>query len=104
VGFRFIQSDQPWAPLANSSALIAVEGRPRHALLAPHHDISLTDFVLGDYRLELLTDTGPAAEPFGALMLVAFDVPDDRAEEVARWYDDEHIMLLAGCGHAGSTC
>jgi hypothetical protein len=98
VGFRFIQSERALAALANSSALIAVEGRPRHALLAQQENFDDTmpvvGSVLGDYRLDLLTDTGLVAEPFGALMLVAFDVPADRADEVARWYDDEHIMLL----------
>lgn len=46
------------------------------------------------YWLEQASDTGPAAEPFGALMLVAFDVPADRADEVERWYNEEHIGLL----------
>ena len=94
MGIRFIQSELALAASAHSSPLVAVEGGPRHGVLAPQDGLKVAVPVLGDYRLELLTDTGPASEPFGAMMLVAFDVPEDRADEVARWYDEEHIMLL----------
>lgn len=46
------------------------------------------------YLLEQVSDSGPSAEPFGALMLVAFDVPPHRQAAVDRWYDEEHIDLL----------
>ena len=46
------------------------------------------------YVLEQLSDTGPASEPYGVIMLVAFDIPAERADEVDRWYDEEHIGLL----------
>lgn len=46
------------------------------------------------YELAQVSDTGLATEPFRAIMLVAFDVPPDRAEEVDRWYEEEHIGLL----------
>ena len=46
------------------------------------------------YALELASDTGPAHRPWGIIMLVAFDVPDDLTDEVNRWYDEEHIRLL----------
>ncbi len=87
MSLRFSQSA---APLSGAGLLRALEGSPAFARLGE-------DGALGaalDYRLDLITDTGPAAEPYGALMLVAFDVPEDRAGEVARWYDEEHIRLL----------
>lgn len=31
------------------------------------------------------------------LYTVSFTAPDDRAEELHRWYDEEHIPLLLGC-------
>lgn len=46
------------------------------------------------YRLEQMSDTGSVLEAFGALMLVAFDVPTDRMTEVDRWYEQEHIAML----------
>lgn len=59
--------------------------------LPPCHDAAR-------YRLEQVSDSGPAAEPFGVIMLVAFDVPPDRMAEVDRWYDEEHIGLLMKAG------
>ena len=41
-----------------------------------------------------IDDTGPASEPFGVLMLVAFNVPPERTEEVEAWYVQEHVPLL----------
>lgn len=46
------------------------------------------------YELDQVSDTGPAAERGAVLMLVAFNVPDERTAEVDRWYDEEHIPLL----------
>ena len=43
---------------------------------------------------ELMNDTGVAAEPYGAIMLVAFNVPGGRLADVDDWYDSEHIPLL----------
>jgi len=39
-------------------------------------------------------DSGPCAEMHRVLMIVAFCVPQERAEEVERWYRDEHGPLL----------
>ena len=41
-----------------------------------------------------IDDTGVANEPYGALMLVAFDVPPARVKEVEAWYVEEHVPLL----------
>jgi len=41
-----------------------------------------------------IDDTGPAPEPYGVLMLVAFNVPPERTEEVEAWYVQEHVPLL----------
>lgn len=46
------------------------------------------------YTLDLASDTGPATQPWGIVMMVAFDVPDAMIPEVERWYDEEHINLL----------
>lgn len=46
------------------------------------------------YVLEQVSDTGPTPERFGALMLVAFDVPVNRTSAVDDWYEQEHIGLL----------
>jgi hypothetical protein len=94
--FRFVQATHPFVEpsFAGAIHLIATEGEPRHALLSSSFDIGEKLPGALDYRLELLTDTGNVDEPFGALMLVAFDVPPERAAEVADWYDNEHISLL----------
>ena len=41
-----------------------------------------------------VSDSGPSAEVARVLMIVAFDVPAERATMVDRWYDEEHIQLL----------
>lgn len=97
--FRFLQSSRPLVlPSAGEvHALRAIEGQPTFAALLDGAGNGGAVAVEGDrhaYRLELLTDTGPAAEPYGAMMLVAFDVPHDRTDAVADWYDQEHITLL----------
>lgn len=95
TGFRFLQSSQPpvLPATGESHALRAIEGQPDFAALLADPGVEIAG-AEHEYRLELLTDTGPAAEPYGAMMLVAFDVPADRTEAVADWYDQEHIMLL----------
>ena len=92
MSFRFTQAGAPLSALGGEThRLQAVEGEPAFARLCDA-DAAL-DAVL-DYRLELVTDTGVATEPYGIVMLVAFDVPAERVEEVDRWYDEEHIRLL----------
>jgi len=41
-----------------------------------------------------IDDTGAVTEHYGVLMLVAFNVPAERAEEVEAWYVQEHVPLL----------
>ena len=71
--------------------LEAIESAPRFARLMQDSSPPLAPL---DYRLELMTDSGPASVPYGVLMLVAFDVPADRAAEADAWYEQEHIGLL----------
>lgn len=91
--WRFTQSDAAPAAAGEGEchSLESLEGPPRFARLAQDNS-ALSDPL--DYRMKLLSDTGPASEAYGAMMLVAFDVPEQRAAEVARWYDEEHIRLL----------
>jgi hypothetical protein len=93
MSWRFTQGEHPLvkAGPGECHALTSLEGPPAFARLAENCG-ALTEAL--DYELELLTDTGEALEPYGALMLVAFDVPEPRAAEVAAWYDEEHIRLL----------
>jgi hypothetical protein len=46
------------------------------------------------YSARQVSDTGAVAEQAAVLMIVAFDVPAERAAEVERWYAVEHIELL----------
>jgi hypothetical protein len=39
-------------------------------------------------------DSGAAPEPHRVLMIVAFEVPRERCEEVERWYREEHGPML----------
>lgn len=74
-----------------------MEGMDEHAFFATlPADAALPPVPAGaaTYRLEQMSDTGPIKEAFGALMLVAFDVPAERKAEVDRWYDEEHIAML----------
>jgi hypothetical protein len=93
MNWRFTQGAAPLAPLDCSEChlLTSLEGPPAHARLASAS--SELDSGL-DYALELLTDTGPVPEPYGALMLVAFDIPPHMRAEVDRWYEEEHVGLL----------
>ena len=92
MAFRFTQSDTPLPPLGSEAHLLAAtEGSPAFARLCDAD--GPLDTAL-DYRLDLASDTGLAAQPYGIIMLVAFDVPEDRTDEVERWYDEEHIRLL----------
>lgn len=75
------------AQIAPPEAALLTHGRDAVAILSPAGSAAR-------YMLEAVSDTGPAIEPFGIIMLVAFDVPDDRANEVDRWYEEEHINLL----------
>lgn len=90
--WRFTQSESALGATEGQCHLLeSLEGPPRFARLA-QDGAALSEAL--DYRMELLTDTGPASEAYGALMLVAFDVPEERVAEVAQWYDEEHIRLL----------
>ncbi len=93
MSWRFTQSDTVLRAAGEGEChcLESLEGPPLFARLA-QDGAALSEAL--DYRMELLTDTGPASEPYGALMLVAFDVPAEHADEVAEWYDQEHIRLL----------
>jgi hypothetical protein len=93
MSWRFTQSDNALAAAGDGEChlLESLEGPPPFARLA-QDGAALSDAL--DYRMELLTDTGPASEAYGALMLVAFNVPPQRSAEVADWYDREHIRLL----------
>lgn len=95
------------APDASTTALFTAQapgwrllstGAPFEAALLAHgraDAAAVPDFPgAARYDLEQVSDTGPAAEPFRVVMLVAFDVPEDRAAEVDRWYDEEHVDLL----------
>jgi hypothetical protein len=46
------------------------------------------------YSARLVSDTGAVAEIVPILMIVAFEVPQDAAVEVERWYTEEHIPML----------
>jgi hypothetical protein len=81
AGWRLLSVDAPW------EAVMLTQGATDVAALPGTADATR-------YDLELVSDTGPAAEPFKIIMLVAFDVPAARAEDVDRWYDEEHIDLL----------
>lgn len=96
----------PWTPsLTDAEArqflnetggwpLQSVEGPLEVAMLRHDGQAPATPVGGSHYQLEQVSDTGPTDEPFGVIMLVAFNVPADRTEEVDRWYDDEHISLL----------
>lgn len=60
-----------------STAPLAVEGTPVHRFAA-----------------SLVSDTGPSVETAPIMMMIAFDVPPDAAQEVDRWYAQEHIPML----------
>jgi hypothetical protein len=46
------------------------------------------------YRCRELSDSGAVSEEAPVLVMVAFDVPPERASTVERWYIEEHIPLL----------
>lgn len=73
--------------------MASVEGPAEVVLYSPVVEVSPVAGAM-HYALDLVSDTGPAAEPTGVVMLVAFDVPADLTDEVDRWYDEEHINLL----------
>lgn len=66
---------------------LLTHGKSAVAALPPAQDAAR-------YLLEEVSDTGPVAEPFGVIMLVAFDVPEDRTDAIDDWYQREHIDLL----------
>ncbi|MEE4455181.1 hypothetical protein [Novosphingobium resinovorum] len=77
--------------------MLSAEG-PAEAVLLTHGAANAAALAgipgVAQYQLEQVSDSGPSAEPFGIIMMVAFDVPPDRTAEVDRWYDEEHIGLL----------
>ncbi|MGE4432170.1 MAG: hypothetical protein AB7E05_15675 [Sphingobium sp.] len=77
--------------------MLSAEG-PAEAALLTHGARNAAALVgiadAAQYQLEQVSDTGPTEEPFGIIMMVAFDVPPERTAEVDRWYDEEHIGLL----------
>jgi hypothetical protein len=46
------------------------------------------------YICDQLSDTGPVDEQAGAMLAIAFAVPEHEAEEFNGWYEEEHIPLL----------
>lgn len=50
--------------------------------------------VVARFSARLQSDTGPAAESAPVLMVIAFDVPTEAAQEVEQWYAQEHIPML----------
>jgi len=46
------------------------------------------------FSARLQSDTGPATERAPILMVIAFDVPREAAQEVEQWYAQEHIPML----------
>lgn len=93
MGWRFTQGSSPLPASGGgeSHLLASLEGPPPFARLVADGGKLDADT---DYALELMTDTGAVSEPYGALMLVAFDVPAAMTAEVDRWYEEEHIGLL----------
>lgn len=57
-------------------------------------DVSADLGVEAEYLLRCTGDTGPSAEAHGVLMIVAFNVPEDRIAAVDEWYEHEHIDML----------
>lgn len=50
--------------------------------------------VLDRREYELISDTGPATDRPPALLAVTISVPPGTEEDLAAWYDDEHIPML----------
>lgn len=99
--WRFTQAERklPQLGISECHLLEALEGSPRFArLVADGNSGARVDgenpCAHIDYEIELVTDTGANREPYSALMLVAFDVPQNMTREVDAWYDQEHIKLL----------
>jgi hypothetical protein len=74
-------------------AMISREGVSEAVLYSPIAPIAPAPGAMF-YDLDLVSDTGPAVESAGVVMLVAFNVPAELTAEVDRWYEEEHIGLL----------
>lgn len=46
------------------------------------------------YLCDQLSDTGPVDERAGAMLAIAFAVPDADEDEFNGWYEEEHVPLL----------
>jgi hypothetical protein len=46
------------------------------------------------YLCDQIADTGATGEPVGALVVVAFAVPEDAAARFDDWYESEHVPML----------
>lgn len=91
------------APGADAQYYVGCEGAPAAALLqhfeggaqwADLRTMTAAGSVTARYAARLISDTGAVAELAPIMMIVAFDVPADSAEEVERWYAEEHIPML----------
>jgi hypothetical protein len=61
--------------------------------LVPAPGVATTGFT-ASYACREVSDSGEIDETPPILMMVAFDVPAHRTEDVERWYAEEHIPLL----------
>jgi hypothetical protein len=91
------------APGANTQYYVGCEGASGAALLqhfdegaqwADLRSLPATGSVAARYAARLISDTGTVAELAPILMIVAFEVPAANADEVERWYAEEHIPML----------
>ena len=86
--------------------------RHRYRSLERHEDLASVDYLeelwsvdavalaaapaagVARYTCVETQDSGPCAEQHGVLMVVAFNVPIERTDEVERWYRQEHAPML----------
>jgi hypothetical protein len=106
------QFEAAMSPVAMARHALPGDGEQRmYQAIEPPHRAALLQYSIGEapqivtpptisapllarYSCCELSDSGAVAEVAPVLMIVAFDVPPERAAMVERWYGEEHIPLL----------
>jgi hypothetical protein len=76
------------------SALVQHFEHDLEAVALPVSPLMIEGAPITRFVAKLLSDTGPSAETAPTMMMIAFDVPLDAAQEVDQWYAEEHIPML----------
>ena len=95
--YRYRLLNHPVAMVLVDSDDAMAQGRAIDKLEARQSAFGRERFSAGQIAQAIRPDSAPDPRDYPLLYAVWFTAPDNRADELHRWYDEEHVPMLMAC-------